>query len=156
MSCNACRIFLLDSLPFIKFISPIQYNINREKWIKYSSEIVDYCLEFTTICSKPQYDHLYNNIMKHMKETMPDNKDLQQNNISEHIYVNVLLNIDRILQDVEQKYKSLKNHAFATIQERHYIPNVDIEIEIIWLSSIAHFMSVYNEVHIANPSHLKN
>jgi len=156
MVCEACRIFLLDSLPSMKFISPIQISINRKKWIKYSPELAEYCLEFMTIFSKEQYDDLYNKVLHCMKENMPFNTNLQNNIITEDVYVNILLNMDRVLEGVNSKYKSLKSHVLAAIQDRTYVrgKDVEIEIEILWLSCLASFIGTYNEIHTANISPL--
>jgi hypothetical protein len=158
MACDACRIFLIDSLPAMKFISPIQISINRKKWIKYSPELAEYFLEFMTIYSKEQYDDLYNKVLHYMKEHMPLNTNLQNNIITEDIYANILLNMDRILESINGKYKSLKSHALAAIQDRTYLYGKDaaIESEIVWLSCLSSFIGTYNEIHIANTTHLKN
>jgi hypothetical protein len=156
MVCEACRIFLIDSLPAMKFISPIQNSINRKKWIKYSPELAEYCLEFVTIFSKEQYDDLYNKIILCMKENMPFNTDLQNNIITEDVYANILLNMDRVLQGVNIRYKILKNHVLAAIQDRTYVHGNDAEIEteIVWLSCLASFIGTYNEIHTANNIHI--
>jgi hypothetical protein len=158
MACDACRIFLIDSLPAMKFISSIQISINRNKWIKYSPELAEYCIEFMTILSKEQYDDLYNKVLNCMKEHMPLNTNLQNNIITEDLYANILLNMDRILEAINHKYKSLKSHALAAIQDRTYLYGKDavIESEIVWLSCISFFIGTYNEIHVANTTHLKN
>ena len=149
MRCDACRIFLIDFLQTVKFISPIEQSINRKRWEKYSSEISEYCLEFVTIFSKIQYDDLYNKIRHHINPL--------DNNISEGTFVNILLNMDRIFQEANTEYKSLKNHVFTTIQERIYLPiHMTIELEIIWLICLFNFIVVYDQIHTANKSHIKN
>jgi hypothetical protein len=140
----------------MKFISPIQVSINRKKWVKYSPELAEYCLEFVTIFSKEQYDDLYNKVVLCMKENMPLNTNLQNNIITEDVYANILLNMDRILEGINSKYKSLKNHVLAAIQDRIYLrgKDVQIETEIVWLTCLAFFISIYTEIHTANITHL--
>jgi len=151
MRCATCRIFLMDSLPSLRFISPIEQAINRKRWAKYSQELAEYCLEFVSIFDKKKYDDVFQIICRHIM------RDIPNTSLDEGRFVNILLNMDRFFQIEDPLYKSLKNHALTTIQERSYLPmNMSIEIEIIWLLSVHNFISVYDDIHTHNKSHLKN
>ena len=142
----------MDSLPSLRFISPIEQAINRKRWMKYSQELAEYCLEFVTIFDKKKYDDVFQIVCNHIFGHIPENTRL-----NEMVFVNILLNMDRLFETAELSYKSLKNHVFANIQERNYLPmKMSIEIEIIWLLSVHNFISIYDEIHTHNKAHIKN
>ena len=156
--CKKCHIFLIDSLPTIKFTPAIESLINRKRWERHSAELAIYCIEFSNIIPKIEYDTHSHNIIDIFKKIMPENINLQNGILNEDLYYNLLINIDKIMNDTKISYKSLKQDVLINIIEKQYIKDNGIKIstELIWLYCVDYYMKLYNEIHLANPSHKKD
>jgi len=154
--CKECHVFLIDSLPTIKFTPSIEHIINKKRWERHSAELAIYCIDFSNIVTKIEYQTHYDNIIDIFKKIMPENKNLQQGILTEESYFNLLINIDKVLNDTNASYKSLKEIVLNVITERQYIKENGIKIstEIIWLYCVDYYMKLYNEIHRANPKHI--
>jgi hypothetical protein len=154
--CKECHVFLIDSLPTIKFTPSIEHIINKKRWERHSAELAIYCIDFSNIVTKIEYQTHYDNIIDIFKKIMPENKNLQQGILTEESYFNLLINIDKVLNDTNESYKSLKDVILNVITERQYIKENGIKIstEIIWLYCVDYYMKLYNEIHLANPKHI--
>jgi hypothetical protein len=154
--CKECHVFLIDSLPTIKFTPSIEHIINKKRWERHSAELAIYCIDFSNIVTKIEYQTHYDNIIDIFKKIMPENKNLQQGILTEESYFNLLINIDKVLNDTNASYKSLKEIVLNVITERQYIKENGIKIstEIIWLYCVDYYMKLYNEIHLANPKHI--
>jgi len=154
--CKECHVFLIDSLPTIKFTPSIEHIINKKRWERHSAELAIYCIDFSNIVTKIEYQTHYDNIIDIFKKIMPENKNIQQGILTEESYFNLLINIDKVLNDTNASYKSLKDVVLNVITERQYIKENGIKIstEIIWLYCVDYYMKLYNEIHLANPKHI--
>jgi len=154
--CKECHVFLIDSLPTIKFTPSIEHIINKKRWERHSAELAIYCIDFSNIVTKIEYQTHYDNIIDIFKKIMPENKNLQQGILTEESYFNLLINIDKVLNDTNASYKSLKEIVLNVITERQYIKENGIKIstELIWLYCVDYYMKLYNEIHLANPKHI--
>ena len=154
--CKECHVFLIDSLPTIKFTPSIEHIINKKRWERHSAELAIYCIDFSNIITKIEYQTHYDNIIDIFKKIMPENKNLQQGILTEESYFNLLINIDKVLNDTNASYKSLKEIVLNVITERQYIKENGIKIstELIWLYCVDYYMKLYNEIHLANPKHI--
>lgn len=150
MRCDRCTHFLHDAISSIKQLSCISHNINKKRWNKYAYMLAPILVEIVEIIPRNVYIEIKNKVFESYKNHLPERSYLSEGKMAEDDIINILLNTHAIFKQQVETYNQLADSIHMFFMEHGLInkPYDTMIIEIIWVTCLDNYMSIYNEIHL--------